>query len=71
MPIAAYTSTNATTATALKATLLVAPAAPETGATLPQTGGPDDRLPVGLVLIVCGTLLVVGSWLVGRQLARR
>jgi hypothetical protein len=39
-------------------------------ATLPQTGGPDDSLPMGILLITFGTLFVVGGLLVGRKLAR-
>jgi hypothetical protein len=38
---------------------------------LPQTGGPDDTLPIGAVLILFGTLFVVGGLLAGRKLARR
>jgi hypothetical protein len=83
---AAYTSPNATTPSALTAILVVSstitPGATSTvaatsvatrtvTAALPQTGGPDDSLPLGLVLIICGTLFVVGSLLASRKLARR
>jgi LPXTG-motif cell wall-anchored protein len=40
-------------------------------ATLPQTGGTDDSLPMSLALITFGALLAVGGLIVGRKLARR
>lgn len=72
------TSTSAATATSEAGTAAATGtieatevAAGTAEATLPQTGGTDDSLPMSIALIVFGALLAVGGLLVGRKLAGR